>query len=110
MAPLLENREGVDIIVQSREHLPPHIHACYGDDEALVNIRTGEMFKGYLPPKKLKVVLEWLAEGENRKNTEINFYELNPRLNPDKEEKKSEEEKGEKKKSKKKKNKKKGGK
>lgn len=88
MAPLLEQKEGVSIIVQGREHLPPHIHASYGDDEALVDIRTGEMFEGYIPNKKLKVVQEWLAEGENRERTEKNFYELNPRLSPKKEEEK----------------------
>ncbi len=80
MAPLLETKEGVSIIVQGREHLPPHIHASYGDDEALVDIRTGQMFKGIIPKTKLKVVQEWLGEGDNRKNTEENFYELNPRL------------------------------
>ena len=67
MAPILENRDGVSIIVQSREHLPPHVHACYGDDEALVDIRSGEMFEGYIPSKKLRVVQEWLTEGNNRR-------------------------------------------
>lgn len=38
MAPLLISKDGVSIIIQSREHLPPHIHASHGDDEALVNI------------------------------------------------------------------------
>jgi len=67
MAPLLVDKEGVNIIIRSREHLPPHIHALCGDDEALINIRTGEMFEGYIPAKKLKVVLEWLAEENKRK-------------------------------------------
>lgn len=87
MAPLLEKKEGVDIIIQSREHLPPHIHAFYGDDEALVDIRTGEIFRGYIPAKKLKVVQKWLNEGENRARTELNFYELNPGLDPEKKKK-----------------------
>lgn len=82
MTPIIENKEGVSIIVQSREHLPPHIHVCYGEDEALVNIRSGEMFEGYITPKKLRIVQEWLAEGNNREITELNFYELNPRLSP----------------------------
>lgn len=80
MAPLLVNKEGVSIIIHSREHLPPHIHACYGDNEALVNIRTGEMFEGYIPAKKLEVVQNWLSEGKNILVVERNFYELNPRL------------------------------
>jgi hypothetical protein len=87
MAPILIDKNGVSIYMQSREHLPPHIHAFYGDDEALINIRTGEIHDGYLPGKKLKIVQQWLAEGENRKLVEENFYELNPRLRPKKEDK-----------------------
>jgi len=48
--------------------------------EALVNIRTGEIVEGYISKSKLRVVQEWLNEGNNRKNVENNFYELNPRL------------------------------
>lgn len=82
MAPLLIDKDGVNIVIQSREHLPPHIHATYGDDEALVNIRTGEIVQGYLPNKKLKIVNDWLNEGNNRVLVEENFYELNPCLRP----------------------------
>ena len=62
MAPLLINRDGVSIVVQSREHLPPHIHASSGEDEALINIRTGEIFAGSIDAKKLRIVREWLDE------------------------------------------------
>jgi hypothetical protein len=82
MAPLLIRIDGVRIHVQSREHLPPHIHAFYGEEEALIHIRSGEVYAGSLPVNKLKVIREWLAEGENRSRTEENFYELNPRLRP----------------------------
>lgn len=78
MAPELERIEGIILAVYSRDHLPPHLHALYGEDEALVKIRTGEILKGALPPKKLKIVQKWLAE--NRQRAETNFYELNPRL------------------------------
>ncbi|MEO5644607.1 MAG: DUF4160 domain-containing protein [Bacteroidia bacterium] len=80
MAPVLVDKDGVRIYVRSREHLPPHVHAFCGDDVALVNIRTGEIVGGYLSAKKLRIVQLWLDEGENRKVTEENFYELNPRL------------------------------
>lgn len=80
MTPLLIDREGVCIHVYAREHVPPHIHASSGEDEALITIRTGEIIAGYLSPKKLRVVQKWLSEGETRKLVEENFYELNPRL------------------------------
>lgn len=89
MAPLLIDKDGVSIRIQSREHLPPHIHAFSGDDEALVYIRTGEIFEGYIPGKKLRIVQQWLNEGDNRKIVEENFYELNPGLRPRKARKKS---------------------
>lgn len=82
MAPLLIDKDGVSIVIQSREHLPPHIHAIYGEDEALVNIRTGLIVEGYLSNKKLRVVQDWLSEGKNREIVEENFYELNPSLRP----------------------------
>ena len=43
------------------EHNPPHIHAVYGDDVAEIVIRTGEVLDGYLPPKALSLVREWLG-------------------------------------------------
>jgi hypothetical protein len=82
MAPLLENRDGVRIEIYGREHLPVHIHAKYGEYEALVNIRTGEVIEGKLPSRKLRIVQDWLAEGDRRERVEQNFYELNRRLAP----------------------------
>jgi hypothetical protein len=43
MAPIIEIIDGIKIVVYSREHLPPHIHAKYGEYEAMINIHTGEI-------------------------------------------------------------------
>ncbi len=88
MAPLLIEQDGVSIHIRSREHLPPHVHAFSGDDVALVEIRTGEIYEGYISGKKLRIVQEWLAEGNRWESVEENFYELNPRLRPQETEKK----------------------
>lgn len=45
---------------QQAEHNPPHIHAIYGDNMAAVEIQTGEILEGYLPPKALAMVKEWI--------------------------------------------------
>jgi hypothetical protein len=82
MTPLIETRNGIRIEIHNREHLPTHIHAKYGEYEALINIRTGELFKGKLPIKKLRLVQDWLKEGNKRSTVENNFYELNPHLAP----------------------------
>ena len=43
------------------EHNPPHIHAIYGEDMAAIDIRSGEVIEGGLPPKALSLVLEWMG-------------------------------------------------
>lgn len=94
MAPILIDKNGVKLYVRNDEHLPPHVHAQSGDDVAMIDIRTGEILKGDLESKKLRVVQEWLSQGENRKLVEERFYQLNPelragaRLNPGKKKKK----------------------
>ena len=44
-----------------KEHNPPHIHAIYNDDMAAIDIMTGTVLEGYLPPKALALVREWAA-------------------------------------------------
>ena len=41
-------------------HNPPHIHAIYNDDVAAIDYMTGDVLEGYLPPKALKMVREWI--------------------------------------------------
>ena len=43
------------------EHNPPHIHAIYNDDVAAINFMTVEILEGYLPPKALAMVREWVT-------------------------------------------------
>lgn len=41
------------------EHNPPHIHAYYQDQMAIININSGKILEGKLPPKQTKLVLAW---------------------------------------------------
>lgn len=43
------------------EHNPPHIHAIYNEDVAAIDFKTGRVLEGYLPPKALALVLEWIS-------------------------------------------------
>jgi len=43
------------------DHNPPHFHAEYGGDLALIDIRTLSVFSGRLPPRVLGLVIEWAA-------------------------------------------------
>ena len=44
-----------------KEHNPPHIHAIYNEDMAAINFMTGKILEGYLPPKALALVREWIS-------------------------------------------------
>ena len=59
--PVLSRFYGIIIRMyfQQAEHNPPHIHAIYGEDVAAIDIRTGEVLEGHLPPKALAMVREW---------------------------------------------------
>lgn len=41
------------------EHNPPHIHAYYQDQMAIIDIKSGEISEGKLPHKQIKLVLAW---------------------------------------------------
>ena len=60
--PVLSKFYGIIIRMsfQQAEHNPPHIHALYGEDMAAIMIQTGEVLEGYLPPKALSMVQEWI--------------------------------------------------
>ena len=50
---------GISIYMYYEDHNPPHFHAVYGDDKALVDIVNGNIFKGSLPVKQTKLVVAW---------------------------------------------------
>ena len=59
--PVLSRFYGIVIRMyfQQAEHNAPHFHALYADDMAAVDIQTGEVLEGHLPPKALALVREW---------------------------------------------------
>ena len=61
--PVLSRFYGIIIRMyfQQAEHNPPHIHALYGEDMAAIDIQTGKVLEGHLPPRALAMVREWAA-------------------------------------------------
>lgn len=47
--PIISIFFGIVIRINFFDHAPPHLHAAYGDDEALFDIRTGKVIAGRLP-------------------------------------------------------------
>lgn len=53
---------GIVIRMYFDDHLPPHFHAIYGENEALVSIETLALVAGRLPPRAMGLVAEWAAQ------------------------------------------------
>ncbi|MFZ0267195.1 DUF4160 domain-containing protein [Caulobacter sp.] len=50
---------GISIRMFFNDHAPPHFHAYYGGNQALVSIATGQIFRGTLPLKQRRLVEQW---------------------------------------------------
>lgn len=52
---------GIVIALYYADHQPPHFHARYRGDEALVAIGSLRVLRGSLPRRALALVLEWAS-------------------------------------------------
>jgi len=61
---------GIVVTMYWRDHPPPHFHAAYGGQVAEIAIDTLEVIDGWLPPRALRLVVEWarLHQDELRDN------------------------------------------
>ena len=64
---------GIKITFYYDDHNPPHFHAEYAGNKALINIMKCTVLKSALPKKQLKLVLAWtkLHKDELMKNWEL---------------------------------------
>ncbi|MGF1550085.1 MAG: DUF4160 domain-containing protein [Sphingomonadaceae bacterium] len=53
---------GIVIYIYWSDHNPPHIHARYSGEEAVVAIKTLEVMEGSLPKRAMAMVVEWMRE------------------------------------------------
>ena len=59
--PTISRFFGISIRMYYDDHAPPHFHAYYGRDAAVVDIATLQVTQGDLPRRALALVLEWAA-------------------------------------------------
>ena len=54
--------EGIVIMMYltTKEHLPPHIHAIYGERNGTFLIENGEMYKGNIPNKQKDLITRFV--------------------------------------------------
>jgi len=50
---------GMVILMNFKDHAPPHFHVWYGEYKALITINDGTI-KGEMPQRALKMIFEWL--------------------------------------------------
>ena len=53
---------GIVIRMYYGDHLPPHFHARYGDDEAVIDIHRLVVIGGRVSPRALGMIVEWGAQ------------------------------------------------
>lgn len=58
--PIISIFYGIVIRINFSDHNPPHLHAAYGDTEALFEIRTAKVIAGQLPRREMRYVVEWM--------------------------------------------------
>ena len=51
---------GIIVRVYHDDHEPPHIHVQYGEFGAVVEIASGRLLAGRLPPRVKRTLDEWL--------------------------------------------------
>jgi hypothetical protein len=59
--PELSRFYGIVIRMYFTDHPPPHFHAYYAGDEAVVGIEDQRLIAGGLPPRALGLIVEWAS-------------------------------------------------
>jgi hypothetical protein len=60
--PTLSYFYGIYILMYWDDHPPPHFHAAYAGDGAVVDIQKLEIIRGSLPGRARLLVLQWAKE------------------------------------------------
>lgn len=60
--PVVARFYGIVIKMYFREHGGPHLHALYGEYNAVFDIQTLEVIEGDLPDRAIRMVREWAGQ------------------------------------------------
>lgn len=56
--PQISRFYGIIILMNFKDHCPPHFHAWYNEYRVIVNIDDG-VINGTMPARAVKLILEW---------------------------------------------------
>jgi len=71
--PQISRFYGIIISMYFDDHNPPHFHAKYGEDEALISISDFSILEGFVPSRAFLLVTEWASQ---HKDELIHNWEL----------------------------------
>ena len=57
--PTISQFFGILIRMYFNDHAPPHFHALYNENEAVIRIEPLEVMEGLLPRRALGLVFDW---------------------------------------------------
>ena len=57
---------GVRLVIYPKDHLPPHLHAIFAENDAMISIATGDLLEGKLPAVRLHAVRAWLIANQKQ--------------------------------------------
>ncbi|MCI0441081.1 MAG: DUF4160 domain-containing protein [Chloroflexi bacterium] len=60
--PVISRFFGIVITMHYNDHPPPHFHARYGNQKAIVEIDTLSLIQGNLSPRVRGFVVEWAVQ------------------------------------------------
>ncbi|MEP6663285.1 MAG: DUF4160 domain-containing protein [Verrucomicrobiota bacterium] len=76
---------GIRITMNMDDHLPPHFHAEYAGEDAMVSIYTGAIIRGEISARSARLVKEWaelhraeLEENWERSQSEQQLLRIAP--------------------------------
>jgi hypothetical protein len=80
--PRISSFFGSVIEMYFKDHPPPHFHALYAGEKASIEIATGDVIRGSISPRALRLVREWLEL--HREEMELNFRRAEDEKTPKK--------------------------
>ena len=63
--PTIHIIDSIKIMIYFDDHLPPHFHAEYNEYEELIEINTLATYRGKLPNRQRKRVIDWAKENQD---------------------------------------------
>jgi hypothetical protein len=71
---------GLIILMNFKDHDPPHFHVWYGDFKVIVTIPDG-IVKGEMPQRALKMIFDWLEIHKSELMTDWDLAQKGAKLN-----------------------------